>query len=80
MARKKKGLKVSVYLDDGRVYYYHVPTHDKAREHASAIVSGGYRHNCGKGDFEHYPPHRIWKVKVTDGNIPTQYPDEATGT
>lgn len=80
MAKNGKGFKVSTYLDDGRIYFYYVPTHDKAREHAAAIVAGGYRHNDGNGLFEHYPPHRILKVKVSEGIVPTNYPDEAEGT
>jgi hypothetical protein len=69
---------VSVYMDDGRVFSY--PVHDaaKAREHASAIIATGYRHNDGK-EFEHYPPHRILKVKVS-GGVPTNYTDTVTGT
>lgn len=72
-------LTINVYLDDGRVFAYDVTTADKAREHASAIVSGGYRHNDGE-TFEHYPPHRISKVKVSGGPVPTQYLDRVTGT
>jgi len=78
--KKEKGFKISTYLDDGRVFYYRVPTHAKAREHAAAIVAGGYRHNDGKGEFEHYPPHRVQKVKISDGIVPTRYPDKCTGT
>lgn len=78
--KKPKGFRVSTYLDDGRVYSYYVPTHDKAREHAAAIVAGGYRHNDGKGNFEHYPTWRILKVKVSEGAVLTNYPDFAQGT
>ncbi|MDO8504344.1 MAG: hypothetical protein Q7S36_00625 [Candidatus Liptonbacteria bacterium] len=76
----KGKLFVQTYLDDGRVFSYEVPNASKAREHAAAIVSGGYRHNDGKGEFEHYPPHRILKVKVGPGIVPTKYPDEVSGT
>jgi len=69
---------IKVYMDDGRVFYYDVESADKAREHASAIATEGYRHNDGKV-FEHYPVHRFKKVKV-DGFIPTAYPDKVTGT
>lgn len=72
-------ITISVYLDDGRVYEYDVASPDKAREHAAAIVSGGYRHNDGEV-FEHYPPHRILKVKTSGEPIPTKYADRATGT
>lgn len=71
------GFQVSVYIDDGRVFEYEVDSEDKVREHASAIISGGYRHNDGKV-FEHYPPHRILKVKSY--NIPTMYTDTVRGT
>ena len=71
-------IKISTYLDDGRVYEYEVENADKAREHCAAICAGGYRHNDGE-TFEHYPTHRILKVKAS-GPIPTKYPDAATGT
>ena len=68
---------IKVYLDDGRIFKYEVESAEKVREHASSIVNGGYRHNDGKV-FEHYPPHRILKVKCE--NIPTNYQDEVEGT
>ena len=73
-------MTVHTYLDDGRVFSYEVADAGKAREHAAAIVKGGYRRNDAKGTFEHYPPHRILKVKVTGGTVPTAYPDKETGT
>ena len=66
-----------IYLDDGRIFSYEVESAEKVREHASAIISTGYRHNDGV-IFEHYPPHRILKVKSK--NIPTKYPDMVQGT
>lgn len=69
---------VKVYLDDGRVFEYKVATEEKVREHASAIIASGYRHNDGK-IFEHYPPHRILKVKC-GSPISTNYPDTVSGT
>jgi hypothetical protein len=71
-------LLVQVYLDNGVVYEYNVKGAHKAREHAAAIILGGYRHNDGKDEYEHYPPHRISKVKVK-GSIPTKYPDRTSG-
>lgn len=71
---------VSIYLDDGRVFQYQVSSPEKGREHAFAIIATGYRHNDGKGEFEHYPPHRIMKVKIHGGIVPTKYPDTCTGT
>jgi hypothetical protein len=71
-------VKVQTYLDDGRVFEYEVASGDKGREHASAIVAGGYRHNDGT-TFEHYPSHRILKVKLTPAPD-TMYPDTVRGT
>lgn len=74
-------LTVHVYMDDGRVYSYDVDGHDKAREHAAAIVCGGYRHTPEDGSvFEHYGPHRVLKVKVTGGPVPSKYADRSSGT
>ena len=70
---------VQVYLDDGRVFEYTVSGPGKAREHAHAIVTSGYRHTS-VGIFEHYPPHRILKVKVVGGGIDTMYSDKVRGT
>lgn len=77
--------RIAVYLDDGRVYSYDIVSDSdghaaaKAREHAAAIVAGGYRH-CEDGELEHYPPHRILKVKATSAGLSTKYPDTASGT
>ena len=71
---------IQVYLDDGIVYEYTVDDPIKAREHTSAIIKTGYRHTDNdKGVMEHYPPHRIHKVKCTGGMSP-QYTDCARGT
>lgn len=82
MIEDTQGFTIHVYMDDGRVYKYTVESADKAREHSDAIVRHGYRHNPKGGQiFEAYGPHRVLKVKVTGGKIPTRYPDiEATGT
>lgn len=69
--------KIDVYLDNGVVYSYEVKSEDKVREHADAIIKTGYRHNDGEV-FEHYPPHRILKVKSSD--ISTKYIDTSSGT
>jgi hypothetical protein len=69
--------KIEVYLDDGRVFEYEVANEEKVREHASAIIATGYRHNDGE-IFEHYPPHRILKVKSSE--ISTKYLDKTHGT
>ena len=72
------GYTIKVYMDDGRIFSYIVDTENSVREHAAAIVEGGYRHNDGK-IFEHYPPHRILKVKC-EKPISTNYADTTTGT
>jgi hypothetical protein len=69
--------KIEVYLDDGRIFLYHVKSEDKVREHAHAIITTGYRHNDGEV-FEWFPPHRISKIKSR--NISTQYTDKVAGT
>ena len=69
---------ISVYLDDGRVFEYDVQTKHRVREHAAAIVTGGYRHCELDGTIEHFPPHRILKVK--SACISTSYPDRVRGT
>jgi hypothetical protein len=78
--------EINVYLETGVVYVYSVTgeteesVQAKAREHASEIIRGGYRHNDGHGNFEHFGPHRISKVKITGGVISTDYPDGSRGT
>ena len=69
---------VQIYLDDGRVFEYSVDSTEKAREHSYAIIATGYRH-VSPGYLEHYPPHRILKVKVS-GDIDTKYHDTVRGT
>lgn len=71
---------VSVYLDNGTVFEYSVAGPEKGREHSHAIVMTGYRHtNNENGTMEHYPPHRISKVKIS-GGVTTIYPDLTRGT
>jgi hypothetical protein len=70
--------KISVYLDDGRVFEYEVASPEKAREHSHAIALTGYRHTVD-GTLEHYPPHRISKIKCS-GGVDTSYPDRVRGT
>lgn len=89
MSKKKEATahqetKVHIYLDDGRVFSYAVDNEEKGREHSFAIVSTGYRHTPkpnenGETYLEHYPPHRILKVKIT-GIVTTKYHDEVSGT
>lgn len=73
--------KISVYLDDGRVFDYEVSNPGKAREHVSAIIKTGYRHTPqGSEDLEWYPPHRIVKVKATGAGEGTSYKDTVRPT
>jgi hypothetical protein len=74
----KEAYTIQVYVDHGVVYEYEVESPEKVREHASAIIETGYRHNDGS-TFVHYPPHRILKVKC-ESSIPTHYEDRARGT
>lgn len=76
---EKSMATIRVYIDNGDVFEYETSP-EKAREHSAAIISSGYRHNDGKGEYEHYPPHRIMKVKVGGTVIPTSYPDRRSGT
>lgn len=69
---------IQVYIDNGIIFEYDVESETKVREHADAIIKGGYRHNDGK-IFEHYRPHRILKVKCSQP-ITTNYPDRYSGT
>ena len=69
---------IQVYMDHGVVFEYDVGSPEKVREHIDAIVKTGYRHNDGEV-FEHYPPHRILKVKCSRP-IPTEYKDRVRGT
>jgi hypothetical protein len=70
---------ISVYLDDGRVFEYQVSGAMKAREHAAAIISSGYRHPDG-ADLEWYPPHRIVKVKAVGACESSHYTDTTRAT
>jgi hypothetical protein len=77
MGMEKQKKKLEIYLDNGVIFSYDVASQEKVREHAHAIVMTGYRHNDGNV-FEHYPPHRILKVKAS--NIDTKYTDTVSGT
>ncbi len=75
------GIKISVYLDDGRVFEYVVTNPSRGREHAAAIIKDGYRSTPeGSHDLEWYPPSRIVKVKVEGGGESTQYRDTVRAT
>ncbi len=74
----KQVFTIKVYLDDGRIFEYDVNSEASVREHSAAIAKGGYRHNDGS-TFEHYPPHRILKIKC-EGDVYTSYQDRQSGT
>jgi len=72
---------VSVYIDAGIVFEYEVDCPMKGREHAAAIIATGYRHTPeGSSDLEWFPPHRIVKVKVSDGGESSGYHDRTRPT
>ena len=74
-----KSVLVSVYMDSGVVFEYNVADPMKGREHAAAIIKGGYRHSDGD-DLEYFPPHRIEKVKVTGACESDHYKDTKRAT
>lgn len=76
---KLKKSKIEIYLDDGRVFFYDVTDPMKGREHAAAIIKGGYRRSEGN-DLEWYGPHRIIKVKVKGACESTLYRDNVRAT
>lgn len=72
---------IEIYIDNSLVYYYNVDTLGKAREHADAIIKGGYRHTLeGEDDLEWFPPHRIQKVKVLGAGESSKYKDRVRAT
>jgi hypothetical protein len=73
--------KVSVYLDTGVVCEYMVNSPAVGREHASSIIKGGYRSTSkGSDELTWYPPHRIEKVKLSNGGESTRYRDKKRAT
>jgi isopropylmalate/homocitrate/citramalate synthase len=64
-------IKISVYLDDTRIYTYEAsaPTSSeraaKARDHIHAMGRNGLTIGPRDGALEYYPPHRISKIKVS---------------
>jgi hypothetical protein len=78
MTKTNNPFIIQIYLDNGVVFEYSVNSASKAREHSYAIIQTGYRH-VEAGMLEHYPPHRIQKIKVV-GDIDTSFPDRTRGT
>jgi len=75
------GCLISVYIDTGVVFEYRVADVIKGREHAAAIIRGGYRHTAqGSGDLEWFAPHRVDKVLVQGGGESSGYRDVARAT
>ena len=73
------GCKVSVYMNDGRVFEYYTKDVPSGREHAATVVARGYCHPKGE-HLEWYPPHRILKVRVDGGCDSTLYRDTIRAT
>ena len=67
-------MRIKVYVDNGLVYSYELDAREVVTDHISAIISGGYQHNDGKV-LEHFPPHRIVKVRY-EGTVETKYMGE----
>ena len=68
-------IKISVYMQDGRVFSYDVASSAKAREHAHRIITTGYRYLEEETDREVYMPvHQILKV-----TFPMNPPDRLAG-
>ena len=61
----KEGVRVNVYMQDGRMFSYEVANGVKAREHAHRIVTLGWR-NVVDGVMEYYPVHQVLKVAFAD--------------
>jgi hypothetical protein len=87
MAKKKGDKKraiqsifeINVYIDDGRKFTYRVDTPEQVREHSYAIATTGYR-NCTPTMLEHFPAHRISKIKCYGQGMSTDYPAVTSGT
>jgi hypothetical protein len=62
---------IQVYLDDGVFFEYETKGVYSARWQVEDIAVHGYHHNDGGCDFEHYPPHRISKIKVKENKDAT---------
>jgi len=81
-----KTATINVYLKGGVIHCYTIQAKTvgqlaaKAREHDYAIMSGGFRANNSDGDFEHFGPHWIDKIKITGVRVPSNYPTEPKGT
>ena len=65
--------KISVYLQDGRIFEYDVVNATKAREHAHRIINYGWR-NWEEGRECYYPVHQVLKV-----TFPMDTKDEMAG-
>lgn len=67
---------IEVYIEDGIVFKYRVNSPQAVVENMSRIIAKGYRRNDGKV-IEHYPPHRILKVKSE--NVPKSFAHSSEG-
>ena len=79
MAKKEgvtfRGVKIKVYMEDGRRFNYKVVDITKAREHAHRIINFGWR-TSENDDLAYYPVHQINKVVIVGGakNAYVEYP------
>ena len=87
MAKKSgdtsNGVKIRVYMQDGRRFNYKVMDSAKAREHAHRIINLGWR-TTENDNLVYYPVHQILKVVIVRGakDAYVEYPttvDEVLG-
>ena len=57
--------EVRIFMDHGVTFKHEFDSAPKAKEYASAVIKTGYIHDNGKW-VDHYPPHRIIKVRTID--------------
>ncbi len=59
-------VEVKIYLWSGVIKAYEVKDEDAGREYADRICRDGYRSfNKETGEMVIYPPHQIYKIKLT---------------
>ena len=60
------GVKIRVYMEDGRRFNYKAIDINKAREHAHRIINFGWR-TSENDDLAYYPVRQINKVVIVGG-------------
>lgn len=75
---ESKDATIIIYLDFGAVYSYTIkncsPT--RAQEHVHAIGTQGYDRVGDGGCMEHYPAHRILKIKTVGLDVKPLYRED----